>query len=108
MLPSLQGGSPMQIPLPDRNVSNPDYRALAQKLAQQYNLPFFPAQIQQESGYDPSAVSKAGAQGITQIMPSTAQAWGVDPNDPVAALTSAAQHMRQYMDQYNQDPRMAL
>jgi Transglycosylase SLT domain len=85
----------------------PDYRALAQQLAQRYGLPFFPAQIQQESGYDPNARSPAGAEGIAQIMPATAQGWGVDPHDPVASLQAAAQHMHEYMDKYH-DPSMAL
>jgi len=98
----------MQLPSSTRNLKESDYRALAQQLAQKYSLPFFPAQIQQESGYNPEARSPAGAQGIAQIMPATAQSWGVDPNNPVAALTSAAQHMRDYMDRYGNDPRQAL
>lgn len=86
----------------------PDYRAIAKQLAERYQLPFFPAQIQQESGYNPNAVSPAGAQGIAQIMPATAQGWGVNPNDPVASLQAAAEHMRGYMDKYGNDPKMAL
>lgn len=96
----------MQLPSSTRNAA--DYRAVAQQLAQKYGLPFFPVQIQQESNYDPSAVSSAGAQGIAQIMPATAQGWGVDATDPLASLQAAAEHMRAYMDKYNNDPRMAL
>jgi cell wall-associated NlpC family hydrolase len=43
-----------------------------------------------ESGYDPSAVSSAGAEGLMQIMPSTAQGIGVNPMDPQQAIDGAA------------------
>lgn len=80
----------------------PDYRALARQAARRHGLPedFFERQIGQESGFDPGARSGAGAQGIAQIMPATARAWGVDPHDPVAALDAAAAHMAQYVKQY--------
>lgn len=78
-----------------------DYRQLTEQLASQYDLPFFAAQINQESGYNPHARSGAGALGIAQIMPATARSWGVDPMDPVAALTSAAKHMAGYVKAYH-------
>ena len=43
-----------------------------------------------ESGYDPRAVSSAGAQGLMQLMPSTAAGLGVDPRDPVQAVDGSA------------------
>ena len=43
-----------------------------------------------ESGFDPSAVSPAGARGLMQIMPATARALGVDPLDPDQAIDGAA------------------
>lgn len=36
------------------------------------------AQIDQESGFDPKAQSRAGAQGIAQFVPDTWARWGVD------------------------------
>ncbi len=44
-----------------------------------------------ESGYDPTAVSSAGAQGLMQLMPTTASGLGVDPLDPAQAIDGAAQ-----------------
>ncbi|MCL4423507.1 MAG: lytic transglycosylase domain-containing protein [Actinobacteria bacterium] len=45
-----------------------------------------------ESGFDPSALSSAGAEGLMQLMPSTAQSLGVvDPYDPTQAVNGAAQ-----------------
>jgi len=38
------------------------------------------AQIDTESGWNPDAVSSAGAEGISQFMPGTWTAWGVDGN----------------------------
>src|SRR5262249_2396603 len=44
---------------------------------------FFARLIWQESRFDPTAVSRAGAQGVAQFMPATANARGLaDPFDP--------------------------
>ena len=58
------------------------------------------AQIAQESGWRPKAVSSAGAEGIAQFIPSTWRAFGVDANhdgtidvfDPADAIFSAAKY----------------
>lgn len=51
-------------------------------------------QINQESGFNPHAVSPAGAQGIAQFMPATARGIGLtDPFDPLASLDAGAKHM---------------
>jgi hypothetical protein len=80
----------------------PDYRAVARQKAKKYGLdPYiFERQINAESGFRPRIGSPAGAQGIAQIMPATAASWGVNPNDPVAALDAAAKHMAQYVRKY--------
>jgi murein DD-endopeptidase MepM/ murein hydrolase activator NlpD len=79
-----------------------NYRRLARQYAQQYGLPadVFERQIQQESGFNPTVTSKAGAIGIAQIMPATARGWGVDPRDPNAALRAAAKNMASYARKY--------
>ena len=65
----------------------------------------FERQINQESGFNPSAFNfGSGARGIAQIMPATAADPGygvgpVDPNDPTDSLRFAAQYMKAMLDQ---------
>lgn len=90
--------------------STTDYQAQATSYAQQYGLDpqIFTKQIQQESGFDPSAVSPAGAIGIAQFMPATAQGMGVDPYNPSQSLDGAARLMAGYLKQYNGSYPLAL
>jgi len=58
------------------------------------------AQLQVESGFDPRAVSPAGAQGIAQFMPGTARDYGLaNPFDPAARSPAGAQGIAQFMPQ---------
>jgi hypothetical protein len=79
-----------------------NYRAEARRAAARYGLDpgIFERQIQQESTFDPTARSRAGALGIAQIMPATARAWGVDPMNPRQALNAAAKNMASYVKRY--------
>lgn len=66
------------------------------------------AQLMAESGFDPSAVSSAGAQGIAQFMPATAAAYGLDdPLDPIAAIDAQAHLMSDLIGQLG-SPQLAL
>ncbi len=65
-------------------------------------------QINAESGFNPKALSPAGAEGIAQFLPATAQALGVDPWDPVAALHAAARLMASYVSSYGGEYAKAL
>lgn len=60
----------------------------------------FVRQIEIESGFNPQAVSPAGAIGIAQFMPETAALIGVDPWNAEAALDAAARLMRTYNIKY--------
>ena len=65
-------------------------------------------QLMAESGFDPTAGSPAGAQGIAQFMPSTAAAYGLtDPYDPVAAIDAEAHLMSDLLRQFG-SPELAL
>lgn len=75
-----------------------------------YSVPasLLAAVAKQESGFDPSAVSSAGAEGLMQIMPSTAAGLGVDPFDPSQAINGAAQLLSSYLNQYSGSVPLAL
>jgi soluble lytic murein transglycosylase-like protein len=90
--------------------SHLDYHQLARLDAQHSGIPadLFERQINQESGFNPNAVSPAGAVGIAQIMPDTARGWGVDPWNPVQSLSVAADHMSWYVTHYGGDYAKAL
>ncbi len=79
-----------------------DYRAAARRAATKYGIDpaIFQRQIAAESGFNPRAGSSAGARGIAQIMPGTAKAWGVNPEDPIASLDAAAKNMAGYIKKY--------
>ncbi|MGY1601082.1 transglycosylase SLT domain-containing protein [Geodermatophilus sp. SYSU D00815] len=54
----------------------------------------------QESGFDPRAVSPAGAQGLMQFMPATAKGLGVDAFDPASAVDGAARYLSSLTAQF--------
>jgi soluble lytic murein transglycosylase-like protein len=59
------------------------------------------AVAKQESGFDPTAVSPAGAQGLMQLMPGTADGLGVrNPFDPAQAVDGAAKLLRTLIDRF--------
>lgn len=60
---------------------------------------------QRESGFDPTATSRAGAQGLMQLMPATARGLGVaDPYDPGQAIDGAARLLRGHLDAFGSLP----
>ena len=63
--------------------------------------------VQQESSFNPDAVSSAGAIGLGQLMPGTAADLGVDPYDPEQNLRGSARYLRQQLDEFG-DPQLAL
>ena len=53
-----------------------------------------------ESGFNTSAVSSAGAQGLMQFMPATAKGLGVDATDPASAIDGAARYLSSLTRQF--------
>jgi soluble lytic murein transglycosylase-like protein len=65
--------------------------------------------IQQESGFDPSATSSAGAAGLTQLMPGTASSLGVaNPMNPAESIEGGARYLGQMMTQFGGNAEDAL
>ena len=69
------------------------------------DAPLLAAIARQESAFDPKAVSHAGAQGLMQLMPATAQGLGVtDSFNPAQAVDGAARLMRDLLDRFGSTP----
>lgn len=86
------------------------FRAPILRSAARWGVPpaLMAGQLMAESGFDPSAGSPAGAQGIAQFMPSTAAAYGLaNPYDPVAAIDAEAHLMSDLLHQFG-SPELAL
>jgi soluble lytic murein transglycosylase-like protein len=66
------------------------------------------ALVWQESRWNPSARSRAGAIGLAQLMPGTARDLGVDPRDPIQNLSGGARYLRQQLNRFNGDVEKAL
>jgi hypothetical protein len=63
------------------------------------------SQLYAESGFNPFAVSPAGARGIAQFMPGTARAYGLgDPFDTSAAIQAQGRLMRDLLRQFGTVP----
>jgi len=58
------------------------------------------AMASQESGFNSSAVSPAGAQGLMQFMPATAAGLGVNAMDPASAIDGAARYLSSLTKQF--------
>jgi soluble lytic murein transglycosylase-like protein len=65
----------------------------------------FVALVEAESGFNPTAVSPAGALGLSQLMPATARALGVtDPFDPQQNLAAGARYLKALLGQFGSVP----
>ena len=65
--------------------------------------------IEQESGFDPSATSSAGASGLTQLMPGTASSLGVaNPLNPAESIEGGARYLGELMSQFGGNTEDAL
>ena len=63
------------------------------------------AQLMAESGFNPRAVSPAGALGIAQFMPATARSYGLrDPFDPLASIDAQAHLMSDLLRRFHSVP----
>jgi len=82
---------------------------LVQQAACEAGLPvsLMDAMLIQESGYNPWALSSAGAFGLGQLMPGTARYLGVDRYDIRQNLNGAARYLREHLTEFG-DARLAL
>ena len=65
--------------------------------------------IKRESAFRPCAISEKGAQGLMQLMPATADQFGVyDPFDPGENIRGGAAFLKQLLNRYGGDIKLAL
>ena len=61
-----------------------------------------------ESRFNPGAVSPKGARGVMQLMPGTARALGVDPQDPAANIEGGVDYLSRLLRRFDGDKAKAL
>jgi len=65
--------------------------------------------IMAESGYNPKAISKRGAKGLMQLMPSTAEALGVvDIFNPKQNISGGIRYFKQLVKRFDGNVKLAL
>jgi hypothetical protein len=101
-----------RIPTESLNQTQAQYAEMAAKVAEQEGvpagmIPSFLANCQAESNWNPQAKSSAGAMGLGQLMPDTAQEMGVsDPWNPEQNLRGAARYWRLLCKRFNSNPSL--
>ena len=93
------------------NYTKDEILDLIDKTAQKYGIDekLVRALVNQESGFNPNAKSHAGALGLMQLMPSTAQGLGVkNPLDPVQNVEGGVKYLKSMLDRFNGNTILAL
>jgi hypothetical protein len=125
------GATPREVAVPTRSSARllayfevaPGYKRVQHHLreaarAQRIDLELLQALIATESGFDAGAVSPRGAIGLMQVMPATAERYGVAGDakvplarklaDPAVNIRTGARYLRDLLDLFTGDVELAL
>lgn len=111
---SASGDDPRPAPAPPQASDRPTRydtmirEAALRHLPEWYDWRLFKALVAAESGFDPKAVSPAGAQGLCQLMPPTARGLGLSPDqvfDPAANLDAGARYLAECLGRFKESSR---
>jgi hypothetical protein len=104
------GRSPEEIPFQGKQ-GDALYDDIVLKAASEYGIDpaVIKAVIMAESGFDPQAISYAGAQGLMQLMPRTARALGIDDAlDPQASILGGTRYLKHLLERFGGNLELAL
>lgn len=90
---------------------NGEYEDLINAAARKYNLSstIIKAVIKAESSFNPDVVSKAGAMGLMQLMPGTAEGLGVkNPFDPKQNIDGGVKYLKDMLKEFDGNLEYAL
>jgi soluble lytic murein transglycosylase-like protein len=91
----------------NKEAFSPYIRQAAQRHRVPYHL--LHAVIRAESAYNPDAISHAGAQGLMQLMPQTAERFGVkDPFNPAQNINGGSRYLSYLIKMFKGDFKLAL
>lgn len=84
---------------------------MIKEASQKYKVPetLIQSVIKQESAFNPFAVSKAGAQGLMQLMPETAKELGVkDVFNPKENINGGTKYLRELLNKFDGNVPLSL
>jgi murein DD-endopeptidase MepM/ murein hydrolase activator NlpD len=100
--------------LPTGRSASGQFEGAIQAAASQYRVDpaLIEAVIQQESGWNPRAVSSAGARGLMQLMPENCRQNGLDPDttcfNPYQNIMAGTRELAGYLQKYHNNLTLAL